>query len=298
MRGSKDPIRLGHWTDERRRTGCSVILFDELTPAVVDIRGGAPGTRETDLLRPGSLVGAVDAILLTGGSAFGLAAADGVMRFLRENGRGMLTTGGGVPIVSAAVLFDLAPGDLVAPDAASGHAACVTSEPLPPSFAGRVGAGAGATFQKMWGPAHVRPGGIGVSTVSAPSGSVTAVLALNAVGALRAAEVASGTETACTREELLSIPFSSSGREATTIGAVIVEGASDRDLLARCAIAAHDGLARMIVPAHTIHDGDVFWAVGPDAGVPDDAARVQTPIVAELAVEQAIRAIAMLSPHS
>ncbi len=280
-------VQIGHWTHDTGVTGCSVILFDRLTPAVSDVRGGAPGTRETDLLRGGSLVGGVDAILLTGGSAFGLAAADGVMRFLRERGRGVPTSGGPVPIVSAAVLFDLQPGDLVFPDAESGYAACEAATLMPESFVGRVGAGAGATFQKMWGEANAQRGGLGIATVETGSGSVTAVLALNAVGAFAGS---SGLEF--TREMLLQLPPDLGEREATTIGAVIVQGESDRDLLTRCAIAAHDGLARSIVPAHTLYDGDIFWAVGTRQGQPSQGARLQLTLAAEVAVETAIRAIA------
>lgn len=277
-------IRIGHWTRPDGRSGCSVLLFGAQTPAVVDVRGGAPGTRETDLLHAGSLVGAVDAILLTGGSAFGLAAADGVMRYLRERGRGVPTSGGPVPIVSSAVIFDLEGDELAPPDAASGYSACETAESLPDQFALQRGAGAGATFQKLWGPAHVRRGGIAAATTVCDAGSVTAVVVLNATGAAAATE-------ALQREHLLRMPPVGSHREATTIGALIVTGVTDRDLLTRCATAAHDGLARAIVPAHTIYDGDCFFVAGPTAGQPDAIAQLQLPIAAELTVERAIASI-------
>ena len=195
-----------------------------------------------------------------------------------------------MPIVSAAVLFDLHPGELVAPDAEAGYAACAAANAIPESFAGRIGAGAGVTFQKMWGEAHIRPGGIGIAKVETGSGAVSAVLALNAVGTF-----VSATGSQFRREALLHIPADLGDREATTIGAVIVHGESDRDLLIRCAIAAHDGLARSIVPSHTLHDGDIFWAAGPNPGQPGQVARLQLPLAAELAVEAAIRAIATLT---
>ncbi|MBX3071761.1 MAG: P1 family peptidase [Thermomicrobiales bacterium] len=278
-------VRIGHWTRDDGRSGCTVLLFDALTPAVVDVRGGAPGSRETDLLRSGSLVGSVDAILLTGGSAFGLSAADGVMRYLREQGRGVPTSGGPVPIVSAAVIFDL-DGELRPPDASAGYAASETATMLTSDFATRDGVGAGATFQKMWGPAFVRRAGVAAATVTSNAGKVTAVVALNAIGA--------PLDSPLKREALLHLPSASTEREATTIGALIVDGVADRDLLTRCAIAAHDGLARSIAPSHTLHDGDLFFAAGPAPGTPDQVARLQLPLAAELAVERAIQSILQL----
>src|SRR5437870_5476304 len=154
----------GHWTDHNALTGCTVVLFDRLAPAVVDVRGGAPGTRETDLLAPGRLVRSVDAILLAGGSAFGLAAADGVMRYLREQDRGVSTPAGPVPIVPAAVIFDLAVGLPIAPNADAGYQACLSARPIGDLPRGRIGAGVGATTGKLLGGSAQR-GGLGVSTV-------------------------------------------------------------------------------------------------------------------------------------
>ncbi len=286
-------VQIGHWTSDVGNTGCTVLLFEALTPAVVDVRGGAPGTRETDLLRPGSLVGSVDAILLTGGSAFGLAAADGVMTFLKEKNRGVLTRAGAVPIVSGAVIFDLDSADSATPDAGSGYAACMSAGPLPGAFAGRIGAGAGATYQKLWGPEHTRRGGIAISSVATGSGTVTALVVLNAVGTSAFPSDASGNQQ-LTREAVLAHLAPPSSREATTIGAVIVDLPTDGDLLTRCAIAAHDGLARSIVPAHTVHDGDLFFAAGLRRGEVEESARLTIPIAAELAVERAIAAIVAL----
>ncbi|MCS7039957.1 MAG: P1 family peptidase, partial [Caldilineales bacterium] len=152
---------VGHDTNIEAATGCTVVLTPEGATAAVDVRGAAPGTRETDLLRPENLVEKVHAVLLTGGSAFGLAAADGVMRWLYERGYGFETPWARVPIVPAAVLFDLSEGRAdVWPDAAAGYRACqaASADPVPQ---GRVGAGTGATVAKLYGPAGARPGGIG-----------------------------------------------------------------------------------------------------------------------------------------
>jgi L-aminopeptidase/D-esterase-like protein len=157
---SRASFSVGHWSDAADQTGCTVVLFDRLVPAVVDVRGGAPGTRETDLLAADRLVGQVDAILLTGGSAHGLAAADGVMEFLRERRRGYQTQSGPVPIVSAAVIFDLAVGMPVWPTSQDGYAACVSAQPLSSSETGSIGAGMGATTSKLWTNRAAKSGGL------------------------------------------------------------------------------------------------------------------------------------------
>ncbi|CAN5826447.1 P1 family peptidase [soil metagenome] len=290
-------VRIGHWTNPASTSGCSVLLFDSLTPAVVDVRGGAPGTRETDLLGSGRTVRSVDAIVLTGGSAFGLASADGVMRYLREVGRGYATAAGAVPIVSAAVIFDLRRGGAALPDAESGYLACQNAVQLPLDFAGRVGGGAGATIRKLWGPEHLLPGGLGVSTVETAFGSVTSVLVLNAAGAPCQGDAKSldrAGSAAFSREVLYSGDSLLENRESTAIGAIIVEGTSDYALLERCAISAHVGLARSISPAHTVFDGDVFFAAGLNPGLPDRGAYLALPTATEVAVEHTIEAILAL----
>src|SRR5947209_5110967 len=177
-------VTVGHWTDLEAGTGCTVVLCEPAAVAGVDVRGAAPGTRETDLLRPGSLVGRVDAILLTGGSAFGLAAATGVVRFVEEHGRGFPTVAGRVPIVPAAVLFDLGIGRAdVRPDDASGYAACLAAGLAIEE--GCVGAGTGATVAKLGGPAGARKSGLGTHAVALADGSVVAALVVvNAVGSI------------------------------------------------------------------------------------------------------------------
>jgi L-aminopeptidase/D-esterase-like protein len=283
-------VSLGHWTNPQSTSGCSVILFDVLTPAAVDVRGGAPGTRETDLLSSGKAVRAVDAIVLTGGSAFGLAAADGVMRFLRERDRGYSTAAGPVPIVSAAVIFDLRQESIDLPDARAGYHACQHASQLPEEFAGRVGGGAGATIRKLWGPEHMLPGGLGISTVQTAFGSVTAVLVLNAAGG----PVRESDPGKFSRQALFAGNLMQETRESTAIGTIVVEAPSDHTLLERCAISAHDGLTRSVSPAHTVFDGDVFFAAGLNPGSPDRGAYLAVPTATEVAVEQAILAILAL----
>ncbi|HPP98359.1 MAG TPA: P1 family peptidase, partial [Ottowia sp.] len=178
-------IEVGQFTDPRRPTGCSVVLARAGAVGGVDVRGAAPGTRETDLLDPANLVGVVHAVLLAGGSAWGLDAAAGVMRWLEEHGIG-LPVGGApgqiVPIVPAAVLFDLHVGDArIRPDAAAGHAACQAAGRTPPEQ-GNVGAGAGATVGKLFGSMHAMKGGIGSASVSVDGVTVGALIAVNALG--------------------------------------------------------------------------------------------------------------------
>lgn len=288
---------IGHVTDETNRTGCTVIVFDELVPAVVDVRGGAPGTRETALLDAGRLVGSADAILLTGGSAFGLAAADGVMRFLSEQQRGFPTSVINVPIVPATVIFDLAEGHPVWPNADDGyHAARSATAPERASF-GRVGAGTGATVAKLGG--SKQPGGIGAATANVGDVSITAIVVVNAVGDIvdpSTGELLAGSndpEHRGRRGRDLVIDRAASARsgENTSIGVVLIDGALDRDALRRCCVSAHDALARCIVPAHTVFDGDTFFAACRRDGVATAETTLQCSIAAEIAVERAITRI-------
>ena len=277
---TSSPFRIGHWTDREARTGCTVVVFPSQTPTVVDVRGGAPGTRETDLLEEGRMVRHADAILLTGGSAFGLAAADGVMRGLREQGRGFPTTAGPVPIVPAAVLFDLAMGKPTWPDADAGLAALHAAVEPERAERGPVGAGTGATVGSMTG--HATPGGIGIARRDVPGGSVTAIVAVNAFGVVNGNDV---------RETMLGRLADVEARqgEHTTIGVILIDAPADFPALRRCVIAGHDALARMIVPAHTIFDGDALFVSGARAGTPSPLDVVALAIATELAVEAAIR---------
>src|SRR5438874_13204395 len=165
-------LRVGHWTNLDAATGCTVVLCEQGPRAGVDVRGAAPATRETDVLRPGSLVGRAHAILLSGGSAFGLDAATGVMRYLEERGVGFPTHAGPVPIVPAAALFDLAIGRAdVRPDATAGYAACQAASEKTVAE-GCVGAGTGATVAKMGGPGGAIKSGIGTACIKLPNGTL------------------------------------------------------------------------------------------------------------------------------
>jgi L-aminopeptidase/D-esterase-like protein len=263
-------------------------LFDHAAPAVVDVRGGAPGTRETDLLAPGKLVRSVDAILLTGGSAFGLAAADGAMRFLRDQGRGVVTPAGPVPIVPAAVIYDLAVGQPVPPTPESGYAACRDAGPIEELERGLVGVGTGATSNKVFG--NPQRGGLGVATVAWAAGSVTVLVVVNAVGAVINPSTGLGVQDGKpdSRQSLLVSSSEMGDRQATTLGIVLVNAPANETTLTRCTIAAHDAFARAIRPCHTVFDGDLVFAVGLIGGstAPLDVLHVST--ATELATERAV----------
>lgn len=270
-------IRVGQATDERALTGCTVVLCEREATVGVAIRGGAPGSRETDLCRPAHpLVSRAHAVLLAGGSAFGLAAADGVMRYLEERGIGYDTGVARVPIVPAAILFDLAVGDpSVRPDAAMGYAACQSASNGPVAE-GNVGAGAGATVGKLLGMARCMKGGLGTASVVLGGGLVVgAIVAVNALGDV--VDPQSGRIIAGTRAPLgpgladtLVLMRRFLGRAAlafshTVVGVVATNAALDVPQANFVAGMAHDGIARTIRPAHTLLDGDTLFclAAGP-----------------------------------
>jgi len=269
-------LRVGHWTERRAATGCTVVLCEGSAVAAVDVRGGAPGTRETDVLRPGNLVDRVHAVLLSGGSAFGLDAATGVMRFLEERGIGVPTPGGPVPIVVGAVLYDLSIGRAdVRPDADAGYAACRAARSG--RFAqGSVGAGTGATVGKALGHARAVKGGIGSAAEALPGGMVVgALVAVNCFGEV--VDPDSGRVLAGPRDEngafagTLDVlrkrpPSLLFGATNSTIGLVATNARLTREQAYRLAVMAHDGLARAVRPAHTPVDGDVFFALATGAG--------------------------------
>ncbi|HUQ17372.1 MAG TPA: P1 family peptidase [Candidatus Saccharimonadales bacterium] len=276
-------IRVGHWTDPVGRTGCTIVLCDQPAVAGVDIRGGAPGTIETALLDPAATVPAVNAILLTGGSAFGLAAAAGILRFLELQGQGFAVGPVRVPIVPGAVIFDLLNGDPAArPGPEAGTAACLAATREPEE--GAVGAGTGATVAKFSGPAHVRPGGIGIATVRAGAATVTAIIVTNALGAIfdpAANEWITGLPTGGGT----GAPLPGAN---TTIGVIATDALLTKAQAQRVATAAHDGLARAIHPAHTDLDGDTLFclSVGGEERIAADPTAVQ--IAAADATTQAI----------
>jgi L-aminopeptidase/D-esterase-like protein len=277
-------VTIGHATDTANRTGCSVIRFSEPAPCVADVRGGAPGTRETDLLAPGRLVQRVDAILLTGGSAFGLAAADGVMQRLREEGRGFPTAAGPVPIVPGAVIFDLTFGNPVSPNAEMGYEAAASQTALVDAAWGGVGAGTGATIAKT--STRMSPGGIGYAEIAYDGGSVHAIAVVNALGT-PTAPLTTRTRQDMQEHLLRSAPAPRVG-ENTTLIAVLIDDDIDHDALNQIAVSAHDGLARAIVPAHTPFDGDIVFAASLRPNAISKRISLQSCVATELAVERAI----------
>jgi L-aminopeptidase/D-esterase-like protein len=249
-------IRVGHWTDAAARTGCTVVLAEDAgMVAGVDVRGSAPGTRETDLLRPTALVERIHAICLAGGSAFGLAAADGVMRRLAERGIGFQTGVRPVPVVPAAILFDLGVGDPNAhPTADAGYAATLAAEADDGQLEGTVGAGTGATVAKLGGLVDPHPGGVGSAARPLPDGSVVGVLVVNnALGDVHARD---GRLLVGHRGLATPPPVGN-----TTLIVVATDAPLDRAQCRRLAELGHDALARAVRPAHTMFDGDVVFAV-------------------------------------
>ncbi len=265
-------IRVGHAQNIEALTGCTVILCPPHTVGGVDQRGGAPATRETDLLRPMHIVQHVNAILLTGGSVFGLSAADGVVRYLKEKNIGYSTPDGPVPIVPTAALYDLnigKPG--IHPDAAMGYAACIAASDAP-LIGGAIGAGTGAKVGNLMGPAFATRTGIGTAALDLGNGLIIAALiAVNAVGDIVNArgEIIAGLRAAPDSKEFVgtlnmlkmignaSIP----GGTNTIIGVVVTNAKLDKDGANKLAQMAHDGIAQAVRPAHTIHDGDTLFAL-------------------------------------
>ena len=291
-------IRVGHQTDLDAATGCTVILCPPNTVGGVDQRGGAPGTRETDLLRPLHAVQHVNAVVLSGGSAFGLATADGVMRYLEEQGIGYRTRAGFiVPIVSAAILMDLGVGDGSArPDAAMGYAACAaaSSEPVPQ---GNAGAGTGCRIGAMHGNAFASKGGLGSSAIDLGGGLIVAALcAVNPVGDVIDADGQilaglrqppdgnrfEGMLNALRGMARLDAPASTN----TVIGVVATNALLSKEGANKVAQMAHDGLARAINPAHTLYDGDTLFALA-TGEIPADVSIIGA--FAAEAVAEAIR---------
>jgi L-aminopeptidase/D-esterase-like protein len=280
-------VRVGHHTDERARTGCTVVRFDAPARASGEVRGGAPATREFALLDSRRFVDGIDAVVLTGGSAFGLASCDGVVDGLAAAGVGLKTRHATVPIVVGMALYDLGVGDATArPDAAAGRAALDAAGTE--VAIGPVGAGTGATVGTWRGPEHARPGGLGIARVAAGETVVVAVVAVNAVGDLATEPEGSDTIDAIADGSFEWPETEGFLAENTTIGVIITNAASDKIGCRRLAEAGHDGLARAIVPAHTPYDGDALVA----ASIGDaDIEPVRLLTMAAAAVEHAIGSI-------
>ena len=267
-------FRVGHARHPRQFTGCTVILCPEGTVAGVDVRGPAPGSRETALLAVDKPIARLDALLFTGGSAFGLAAADGVMRYLAERGRGHPTRVKPIPLVAASVIYDLLLSEGAAyPDAEMGYAACVAARalPLPVAAQGNAGVGTGASVGKWGGPDTMMKGGVGYAGRIAAGALVAAVAVVNSVGdvldedgrELAGARAATGGWLARrTPERWLPRQSLVVGTGTnTTLVAVLTEAAMSKPEAGRLAQRAHDGIARAVLPAHTTNDGDTAYAL-------------------------------------
>ena len=289
-------IRVGHATDPVGLTGCTVVLCEAGAVGGVDQRGGAPGTRETDLLRPMHLVQKVHGVMLAGGSAFGLAAADGVMRYLAERGVGVKAGPARVPIVPAAILFDLAVGSADArPDAEMGYAACLAaSDEAAPQ--GNVGAGTGCSAGKLLGARHATKTGIGSAAIELGGGLVVAALmAVNPFGDVvdEAGRIIAGTRPLRGEgyADTLALLRGMTGRlalriaGATVIGVVATNARLDKEQVNKVAQMAQDGLARTIRPAHTLFDGDTIFALA------TGRVRASVTLVGAYAAEAVARAI-------
>ena len=295
-------IEVGHFTDTRRPTGCTVVMAREGAVAGVDVRGAAPGTRETDLLHPSNLVDKVHAIMLAGGSAWGLEAATGAVRWLEERGVGLDVAVGRLPIVPAAVLFDLLVGDMrIRPDAAAGYAACAAASSADPAE-GNVGAGAGAVVGKVFGIQHAMKGGVGTASVTVDGVTMGALIACNALGDVidpDTAQVMAGARTddgralRDTRRALLcgQPPQPLLAGTNTTIGVVATDAILTKAQAHRLAISAHDGLARSINPVHTMSDGDTLFSLGTGRAGKSLGMMVLATMAAEATARATVRAV-------
>jgi len=301
-----DDLAVGHWTDPVGLTGCTVVIPPPGNVASVSVRGGGPGTRETDLLHPQAHLQSVSAVLLTGGSAFGLAAAQGVVAWCEANGIGYDRFGKPIPIVPAAVLFDLPVGSWEArPGPAEGEAACEAASPAEARM-GNVGAGMGATVGKTAGPEYMMKGGLGHAVVTMGKLTVGALAVANAGGDVvdASGEVIAGVRLpggvdaalrAWAEREAAGvappIPSEPGGPPppggSTTLAVVATNAVLDKGEVHRVAVQAHDGMARAIRPVHTSYDGDTVFALAVPRveALPDMVA-----FLAEEALARAVRA--------
>ena len=282
-----DGVQVGHWTDSLHETGCTAVLLPEGTIGSGEVRGGAPATREFALLDPTKLMQRLDAVVLTGGSAFGLASADGVVDFCAEHERGFVTPAAKVPIVVALALYDLATGDaLVRPSPREGRMAAIAAIDDNCEI-GRIGAGTGATVGKWRGREHAVPGGLGVAVVRRDDLVVSAIVAVNAAGDIddggAPSAIAAGTFSWPPPLEPVALG------ENTTIGVIVTNARIDKVGCQLVAQSGHDGLARAVFPAHTRGDGDALVAAATQAV---DATVDVVRILAVIAVEQAVRSVA------
>lgn len=276
-------VRVGHWSDPVARTGCTVALFPDGTVASAEVRGGAPASRELAALEPGRTVERLDAVVLTGGSAFGLASADGVMRWCEERGLGFPTGAGPVPIVAALGVFDLLDGDgSVRPGPEEGYRACVAANAGAVEL-GRVGAGTGCLVRKWEGREAATPGGLGGAVLRDDGVTVAALVAVNAVGDRRVEG-----------ERRIPVPptkgFAAPGGTNTTIGVVVSDATLTKLECHLAAQSGHDGFARALDPVHTAGDGDaLIVAATGRVQAPREAVRALTAYAVEAAILDALQ---------
>jgi L-aminopeptidase/D-esterase-like protein len=296
-------IAVGHFTRSERPTGCTVILVEDGAIGAVDVRGGAPGTVETDLLAPESTVEHVNAIVLSGGSAFGLDARSGVMRYLEEKKIGFRTSAGPVPIVPGAILYDLGIGGRpeIRPGADCGYnaARAAASGPI---AEGSIGAGAGATVGKLLGADRAMKGGIGSAALTTAAGLIVgAIVAVNASGSVvdpRTGRPIAGVRTA--DGGTLEDPFAlvrrgvdqrAPAREQTTIGVIATNARLSKAQTLKVVAMAHDGLARTIVPSHTPSDGDTLFGLATGGLAVDVSVGTIGALAAEAVADAVLRAV-------
>jgi L-aminopeptidase/D-esterase-like protein len=294
-------LKVGHFTDSRRPTGCTVIICEAGAVAGVDVRGSAPGTRETDLLDPVNTVHKVHAVMLSGGSAFGLDAASGAVQYLEEKGIGYQTSVAKVPIVPAAILFDLGVGDSsIRPDKKSGYQAC-TNATDDKIEEGNVGAGAGATVGKILGMDHAMKGGLGTASIQVEGLVVAALVAVNCVGdvthpwdgtilagARNQEKNAFANTTAVLKTKLRAGRARKS--ENTTLAVVATNAAFGKSEMTKIAQMSHDGFARAIRPVHLPFDGDTIFSLSTGSFEGGDLAQVGS-LAAEVTSAAIVRAI-------
>jgi L-aminopeptidase/D-esterase-like protein len=284
-------VRLGHLSGAR--TGVTVLLFPSGSVGSGEVRGGAPASREIDLLEPARAVTRVDAVVFAGGSAFGLSTADGVMRYLAERGQGYPTAGGPVPIVPTAGIFDLAEADGPPPGPAEGYAAAVAAARDEPSPSGRVGGGAGATVGKWKGREHAVPGGLAVAHAEVEDVRIAALAVVNAVGDVIGADgsvVAGSLAPADHVAFPTPAPFEETAAN-TTLVALVTDASLDKAACLLLAHSAHDGFARALDPVHTRYDGDLAVVVATGGARPSaDPSLDRLRIAATTVTAEAIRA--------
>jgi len=287
-------IEVGHAQDKDALTGCTVILSRKGAVAGVDVRGGAPGTRETDLLNPINMVEKVHAVLLAGGSAFGLDAATGVMRYLEEHKIGLDTGPARVPIVPAAILYDLSTGRAdIRPDSAMGYLAASSASSDKPAE-GNVGAGTGATVGKMRGMKYAMKSGMGTASIDINGIIIGAIVAVNAVGDVidpKTGKVLAGLRSGTTLDLMKKGKTQSAIKSNTVIGVIATNAKLTKAQATKVAQMAQDGLAQTIRPAHTIFDGDTIFALS--TGKQKADVSTVGAFAAEVMAEAIVRAVKM-----